>query len=320
MKKTFLLIPLLALLLCVPLVRCDQGVSSLCARSDVWELTYSTSAIDQAIAVMNNEGLTYYRMSFDPSFTDWATYIQYFFDHCSGNLIVDYYHYTSFTTMSSADWVASTAEGIAIATAFPAYTSRLFLEPQNEQLDSNLITRTQAYVTALRNAGEDNPIVSDVFWMQDIADMAVITDTEDSFYSGFHIYFNDGLTQLWSLTQVEQQMTDGLNAGVKIINTEVGASTGGNQYFNSLNVGEVTDFLTWGEAHSVVNCVWLMAGSYEYQYYKTSGLIFPDAMEPTPTPVAPYRNSDNFNALLILLFAGAVGYILWSLLKGKLND
>jgi len=265
-------------------VNAEIGISSFPRQQDGETSPYALSAIDEAIAVINEESLTVWRMSFYPGFPDWQTYIQYFLDNSTADLIVDYYHHDTTTLMSNANWTESINQGLAIATYFSAYQSRLWLEPQNEQLDANLVARSQSFVDAIRGAGYSNNIVSDVFWWTSLPSMAAVDDPLDKFYSGIHVYIYDGEMQMWTLSSAEEFMQDGLDAGVKIMNTEVGADTYGNEYFSSDQVTILNSFLVWSSENDVGNAVWLMYGDYEYPFYQALDLSFPSEPTPSPTP------------------------------------
>ena len=245
---------------------------------------YALSSIDEVIAVLDQEHSNIWRMSFPPDFNNWQQFIQYYLDHCAYDVIVDYYHHTNFHNMNSAEWEDSTNRGLQILQYFSDYQDRIWIEPQNEQTASNLVSETQQFVTAVRNAGFTNNIVSDAFW-QDIADMAAITDPLDKFWTGQHIYFYSGGTENWHLgggsasdpytRDAYSRMQRGLNYGLKLINTEIGDDGWGQNYFSTHGVSLVNQFMEWCAQRGIGNTVWTLYGDYDYPVYQSLGLDFP---------------------------------------------
>ena len=257
------------------------GLSSIPRKQDMGSI-YTTASIDDVIAVMDAENLTIWRMSFPYSFQSWESFIQYYLDNCPYDVIVDYYHTTG-KVLSDTEWAQSMARGLEIMEKFKLYSDRMWLEPQNEQLQGTLpdkvILRSQEFVTAARSAGYSNRIVSNVFWRTPLKDMAVINDPLNQFYSGQHIYFFDGGVTAVTMASAKKIMQDALDAGVKILNTEIGADTDGQQFFTELGVGMVSEFMRWGTSEDIGNAVWTMYGAYDYPKYKQLGLTFPTGGE-----------------------------------------
>jgi hypothetical protein len=249
------------------------GVSSI-SRQAGTRSPYALSSIDEVIAVMNAEHLNIWRMSFEPTFNDWQTFIQYYLDHCPYDLIVDPNHYYDQTLMTNSQWDEATSRCLQILTAFSNYQDRLWIEPQNEQL-TDITSHTQSFVTAVRNAGFTNNIVSDVFWRPTsitvaFQKMATINDPLNKFWTGQHFYFDQ-----ISLSSAQKYMQQGLNLGLKLINTEIGADAREVDYFDQSEVNSLNSFMQWCADRGIGNTVWLMYGDYDYPFYQNFDLEFP---------------------------------------------
>ena len=70
-------------------------------------------------------------------------------------------HYKDMNVMTNEQWQQATQRSLQILAAFPNDQDRIWIEPQNEQ-KTDITSQTQAFVTAVRNAGFTNNIVSDV--------------------------------------------------------------------------------------------------------------------------------------------------------------
>ena len=267
------------------------GISSIPRKQEQGSI-YSTESIDDVITVMDVEDLTVWRMTFPYSFQGWESFIQYYLDNCDYEVIIDYYHTTG-RVLSDAEWQQSMARGLEIMEKFKSYADRIWLEPQNEQLSGSLpdkvIVRSQEFVTAARNAGYTNRIVSNVFWRTPLKDMAAVVDPLDKFYSGQHIYFFEAGAPAVTMTSAKKMMQDALDVGVKIVNTEIGADTTGQQRFTEEGVAMVTEFMQWCADRKIGNTVWTMYGDYDYEKYKSLGLEFPEGGE---TLSVEYENKE----------------------------
>lgn len=262
------------------------GISSI-PRQQSSSSPYALSSIDEVIAVINSENLNVWRMTFE--YDDYRfpiymqdQYIQYFLDNCDAELIIEYYHKGGYAYMTTSDWQTTTQRGIDLSQKFSNYHNRIYLEPYNEKRNSDLGARTQDYVTALRNAGFTGGIVANVFWDSDrLLELANVNDPLDKFYVGQHIYLYAGGELIWNLgggygNDAYAWMNEGLAAGLKIINTEVGCDANGQAYFTASRVQEFNQFLEWCYDKDIGNTVWLMYGDYDYPKYKELGLTFPN--------------------------------------------
>ena len=104
--------------------------------------------------------------------------------------------------------------------------------------------------------------------------MGAVTDPINRFYTGMHFYFNS-----WSVSGAITQMNYGINAGCKIINTEIGADSNEEGAFSQSEVDEVTQFMAWcaDTEHRIVgNCVWQRYGLQNYDTYQLYSLVWPD--------------------------------------------
>ena len=250
-----------------------SGISSI-PRQQGRTSPYALSSIDEVISVMNAEHLNIWRMSFEPTFNEWRTFIQYYFDHCSYDLIVEPNHYYYQTLMSDSQWASGTSRCLEILEYFSDYQDRLWIEPQNEQL-TDITYETQQFVNAVRGAGYTNNVVSNVFWRPTsitvaFQKMAQINDPLDKFWTGQHFYFDQ-----ISLSSAMNYMQDGLDLGLKMINTEIGADARETNYFDQSEVDDLNDFMQWCADRGVGNTVWLMYGDYDYPTYQNFDLEFP---------------------------------------------
>ena len=263
------------------------GLSSI-PRQQSTSSPFAISSIDKVIAVMNQAHLNIWRMAFPPDdsrfpYSMQLQFIQYYLDHCSYDLIVDYYHFPTMHLLTASEWADSISRGLQILDHFRDYQDRIWIEPQNEQLDSALEVRTQQFVDAVRNAGFTNNIVANVFWRTPIENMASVHDPLNKFWTGQHIYFySAGTTQNWNLQSAESLMQRGIDAGLKMINTEIGADTDGQAYFTPSMVSMVNSFMTWCADRGIGNNVWTLYGDYDYPIYQSLELNFP-----VPSPLPP---------------------------------
>ena len=254
------------------------GVSSI-PRQQGRTSPYALSSIDEVIAVMNAEGLNIWRMSFEPNFSNWQVFIQYYLDNCPYDLIVDPNHYYDQTLMSDSQWASGTSRCLEILEYFSDYQDRLWIEPQNEQLTS-VFDHTQEFVNTVRAAGYTNNIVSNAFWRDTMAEMSYIYDPLDKFWSGQHFYWSET-----TVANAKNMMQQALDYGLKVVNTEVGADAREIDYFDQWEVAALSEFMQWCADRGIGNTVWLMYGDYNYPYYQSYDLTFPYvAAVPTPTP------------------------------------
>lgn len=261
------------------------GLSSYPRKQDYAGSPYHTDAIDEVISVMNDENLTAWRMTFKNDFADWEQFIQYYLDNCPYELIVDYYHLAP-NQMTEAQWTESMSKGLEIANAFSDYADRIWLEPLNEQkFVSTFVDKAQAFVDLIRGAGHRHRIVMNVFWEPYITALASVIDPLNRFYTGQHIYFySNGTTQNWHVgggdsRDATKLMQDALDAGLKLVNTEIGADSAGQAYFTSEMVGVVNEFMAWCQERGIGNHVWTLYGDHDYPKYEELGLEFPTGGE-----------------------------------------
>jgi hypothetical protein len=211
------------------------------------------SVLDDVIDMMNEEGLDIYRMSISTGKSA-SAYVRYFFENCNHKLIVDFYHMYPPGTTTNSEWSTIQTEALALLSEFSNYQDRLYVELTNERYDSDFRSRIQTIVTAIRNAGYTANILADVHtsyrYSNLLADMRNINDPLDKFYTGQHFYFNQ-----WTLSQAESFMQVGLNAGLKMINTEVGADANEVAYFDQNEVNALNNFLAWCADRGIGNTV-----------------------------------------------------------------
>ena len=283
------------------------GVSSLARQQGTYS-PYALSSIDEVIGVMDSQNLNIWRMCLEPDFDNWEQFIQYYLDNCDYDLIVEPNHYYEQTLMTNAQWTTATNRCLDILAAFSGYQDRLWIEPQNEQL-TDITAKTQAFVTAVRNAGYTNNIVSNVFWRPTDVDtafqqMATISDPLDRFWTGQHWYINQ-----ISLASIKNYLQLGLSYGLKLINTEVGADANEIAYFSQSEVDDLSSLLEWCAERGIGNTVWLMYGDYNWPTYEAMELKFPYVLTPEPPPEPPDPPPPASYFLTVTSTSGGSAYI-----------
>jgi PKD repeat protein len=260
----------------------------------------STSEVQNIIDVMNANGLTLYRMSFNP---EWfsekphpytSSFIEYFLEHCTHTIIVDRNHLYPPNEPSADEarrnWSTVKASLLDVCQQFPN-NPRVIVELINEYTSRDFQSRMQDLVNTIRDAGYTNPIVVDkceTRWSQ-----SVLNDPENNYYLGMHFYFNS-----WSVSGATQQMQYALNLGLNVINTEIGADFGEYGNFDASEVDEVNQFLAWCYTYGIANCVWMNENLDNWPRYRELGVYFPTEPEPLPNeaPMAqangPYEGDE----------------------------
>lgn len=241
---------------------------------------YSTNIIDDIIDVMNTRGLNMYRMSIYYTVADSTrdAMIQHFIDNKSSNhnLLVCRHVYDPGGSLSDSDWTNITAWVLDVCATF-SESDLWGIEPVNECGDSDLGTRMQTLITAVRTAGYTHNIVFNK-WNQSWSDM-VMVDAQNKTYCGYHYYFNS-----WSVDGAITQMNTALGLGIKLFNTEIGADYNEASAFSSSEVQEVNDFMDWCYDQEIGNTVWMRYGLQNNATYDTLGLEWPASTTQEPDP------------------------------------
>lgn len=197
-------------------------------------------------------------------------WVQYFLDNCDYQLIVDRHMYPM-ASLTDSQWNDVRTWTLDVASTFSAYEDRLWIEPINERTNSDLASRLQTIVTAVRNAGYGHRILANK-WDQSWSSMATINDPLDRFYTGYHFYFNS-----WSVSGAQSQMQTALNLNLKIINTEIGADYNEASQFSQSEVDEVNTFMDWCADRDIGNTVWMRYGLENLPKYQQLNLQFPSS-------------------------------------------
>jgi hypothetical protein len=124
--------------------------------------------------------------------------------------------------------------------------------------------------------------------------MAGISDPQDTFYTGYHYYFNS-----WSVSGATNDMQLAMSAGVpgnRLINTEIGADFNEETAFSESEVGEVNSFMQWCADRNISNTVWQRYGLQNWDTYQRMNLTFPvtatrQLMHQAPTPFTIVLNA-----------------------------
>jgi cell division septation protein DedD len=244
----------------------------------------STNNIGNVIQTMQDNSQNLYRMSFNPEwFTNkphpyQASYIQYFLDHSDYMIIVDRNHLyppnEDSASTARQNWETLKSSIFEVLKTWPN-NPRVAVELINEYVSNDFYVRMQHLVTEIREAGYTNPIVVNK-WNQA---WTKISDPLDQTYQGYHFYFNS-----WSVSGALSQINIALGRGIKIINTEVGASFNEHNDFTTANVGYLSNFLAQCADLGVGNTIWMNENLNNWKTYTTLNLKLPTVTQPTPTP------------------------------------
>ena len=231
---------------------------------------YSTTVVQEVINNNVKNNYNAYRMSFNPSVNP-NQYAQYYFDHSFTQLVADLWHNYPPTYMSDVDWEGYENKVISFCIEFSGFQDRALIESPNECLDHDLGSKMQHVINEVRGLGYRFGFVINKFgssqnW-QDIADIA---DPLNKIYGGTHLYFSETTVDF-----AKQTITNGLECGLKIINTEVGADVDEHHEFSLFEVAELSEFSVWCAENNVGNFIWQRIGLENLPTYKNLGLINP---------------------------------------------
>lgn len=246
----------------------------------------SSSGIDQVIAALNTYGLDGYRASFyvgqgshywNPSLI--AEFIQ---KAPNKTIVLDPTHY--YPPTGSADWNRVRDFALEACRLFP----NAYVEIINEYTGTDLPQRGQSVFDDIRDAGYSNPLVLNK-WNHTWSQMAAIQDPD--WYCGYHYYFD-----YWSPSGAKTQADQAAARGLKIINTEVGASTSDNGINNS-NTAELNEALRYFESLGQDSAVWQNQRANNISRYLQTGLYWlTEVPQPPPPPPPPV---ESINAVVV---------------------
>jgi len=274
----------------------------------------STTQVQNIINMMNSNGLNIYRMSFSSA---WGSsthpyrkdYVQYFLDHSSYTIIVDRNHIYPPTEAGARDarshWSTVRNSIFEVLRSWPN-NPRVMVELINEYVSSDFYSRMQALVNEIRAAGYTNPIVINK-WSQP---WTLVKDPQNKVYQAYHYYFNT-----WSTSYAISNVKSALSKGIKLINTEIGASYNEHDSFTYSNVDKLNSFLSQCASLGVGNTVWMNWDLHNWSTYRSLGLNFPTVSKPStsspsptpspaPTPTADYEFSDGFESNSLRSWSG----------------
>jgi len=201
--------------------------------------------------------------------------VQYYLDNCDHMLVLNYYHngYTP-VTLSDSNWVASTNLALSLLSTFSGYQDRIIIEPYNQYAQS--ISKIQQFVYDIRDAGYTSKIYCSRWYTQSQRDFINIDDPlYGHIVCGQQQYMGSvGLSEAIRRTQVF------LDAGVEVIDGEVGACIEEYPQFTQSLVDDVNSYLEWCDDNGVGACVWMLEGLRDWSVdsstsYKNLGLVFP---------------------------------------------
>ncbi len=281
----------------------------------------SIEELQKTIDLMNAQHLNVYRVSSKPSyvvpegqFQGYNTdYIDYLLANSSFLIIVDCNHLyppgRSGSQNASDHWGEIEARIFQVLSGY-ANNSRVAVELINEYTLDDYQTKMQALIDDIRSGGYTNTIVTNKWettWIK-------LVDPLDNTYQGMHFYFNT-----WSPEDAIDSMERALGAGIKIINTEVGADYREYGNFTQETVDELELFLNQSRALGVNNCVWLNNDTQNWPTYVTYDLTLnPPYTPPTPTAYLAVRGADN--AIYYRAYDSEGNWLGWNTLPGSTVD
>jgi hypothetical protein len=270
------------------------NVSQIFAQSNDFKYLgfsgYITSMLELAntIQLMNAQNLNVYRVCSRPSwnvsegdFRGYNTdYIDYLLANTNFLIIVDGNHLYPPSDTSSLDardhWADVRARINQILFRY-ANNSRVAVELINEYVLDDYDTRIQGLIDDIRGTGYTNPIVTNKV---DTPKWAKFNDTLDNTYQGLHFYFNT-----WNSTRAIDNLKIALSRGIRIINTEIGASNDEYKYYTQATVDDMELFLSQSQALGINNCIWMNNDTLNWREgYTKYGLNLNPPITPTPTP------------------------------------
>ena len=251
----------------------------------------TTTAIQAVIDTMKEGGFDFYRIAFKPPY-EGETYnkdlIQYYLDHCDFPIIIDACH--NYPPNDAAaklyrDNIAlCQAYYLRILADFPN-NPRVYLEPFNEYnkefVSSNPLYlfdyRTQV-IKVIRDAGFTNPIVQNKMW-HTWASMKLLADSDplQNFYTGRHNYFDQDIATPKTFESASLEQQAGLDLGLKLINTEGGA-TMHHTFLDALGnpVPEMAiykRYMDWCNLNGIRVATWFYRDSQLWEAYHAAGFM-----------------------------------------------
>lgn len=242
----------------------------------------TTAAVQDIIDLMVQHNLNVYRISCRPSYSEGShpyrpELIRYFLDHAPQHMviIVDANHLlygSSYTQEAIALWDSHIKPRLLqVIQDFPN-EPRVFVELFNELYvgESEFYSRAQDlvdYVEGLTLSYYPVLVVnklhtSGLGWR-------TLNYSKNDIYQGYHGYFTASEIDLQNFTA---SMQNAVNMGIKIINTEMGADSGGD--FSQSSVDELQQFYKNSKDMGIGNCAWLSWGTGWYENYLSYGFDF----------------------------------------------
>ena len=270
------------------------NVSAIVSATGLSGYTETIEDVQQIIDTMDSQGMTVYRMSFNPEWYENKTnpyditLVNYFLDNCEYNLIIDRNHLYPPTPEESGavDWGLAEYSLLETLSQFPN-NPRVIVELINEYVLDDFQERMQTLVDAIRSCGYTNGIVVnkwETWWAN-----SILNDPLDNIYYGMHFYFNS-----WSVESAVYQMQLALSNGLKIINTEIGADFNEYTEFEASEVQEVNEFMHICHDLGITNLLWMSKSFDNWITYielniqiptlKNMTLVIKDVLKGTTNP------------------------------------
>lgn len=262
----------------------------------------TTAECQQYIDALNKYGSNGVRLAFSglrqyiPGDRVWnPAYVQYFLDHWDGYIVLDVEHIYVYQG-GGPDAISQTfynhldeAMIEELARILPYNGNpRVGIELVNEYDITNPGQPNDFYSVAGRMASylRNNGIINEINCNLP-SQHASIVKTDPALESqGYHFYFNS-----WNMTDAMAWINSTLAKGIRIINTEQGASSGEAGSFTPSNVAALSSYLSQCFNLGVGNFVWLNYGvTTNLSRYEELGLVMPRTVTPITHPLTV--NSD----------------------------
>ncbi|MHA2060682.1 MAG: cellulase family glycosylhydrolase [Candidatus Sifarchaeia archaeon] len=254
----------------------------------------SIQKLQDTIDIMKSQGFNTYRISYRPSWLNSegsyhgynAAWIDYVLDNTHFLVIVDGNHLYPPSEETAADarahWSEVRGRVFEVLQRYPN-NPRVAIELINEYASGDYHSLMQGLIDDIRGAGYTNMIVVNKWntsWKS-------FNDPLGKTYQGYHYYFNS-----WSVSGAMSQMGTAQGKGIKVINTEIGASYNEYNDFTQSNVDELSDFIEQCKTKGLGNLIWMnndhdnwIRGYNNFNFNIGSPTPIPSPTStPTPTP------------------------------------
>ena len=214
--------------------------------------------------------------------------VEYFLNNWAmrygGVVVVDINHTYN---ESSLNWNTITEKCLMVCEDFPN-NPRVCPEVANEISGQDKWAHIRDVVQAVRDAGYTNKLVWDKHWTSGWQNVGVDEN-------GHHFYMN-----VWTIANIQRELQAGLDAGLQLLSTEVGAHGKESGSFTTNNVNQLNTMLDWCVNDKGIGAlVWMNTGISNDSAYTRLGLDLPEGEpiwfdEPKPEPEPPVDLSNYY--------------------------